>query len=82
MDYGITEQGDKQLKNINMHLIGGYNTVSNNTALRGIYFLAKKSLGQIENIHIKDNSTLIFDIRNSDNKILMIACIYAQLIFL
>ena len=62
-----------------MHLIGGYNTVSTNTALRGIYILAKKSLGQIENIHIIDNSTLIFDIRNRDNKILMIACIYGPL---
>ena len=78
MDSGIREQGHKKVKYINMHLIGGYNTVSTNTALRGIYILAKKSLGQIENIHIIDNSTLIFDIRNSDNKIPTIAGIYAH----
>ena len=60
-----------------MHLIEGYNTVRTNTAQRGIYILIKKSLGQVENINIIDNSTLIFDIRNSDNKTLRIACIYA-----
>ena len=37
----------------------------------------KNSLGQVENVNIIDNSTLIFDIRNSDNKILTVACIYA-----
>ena len=60
-----------------MHLLGQYNTISTYTALRGIYILAKKSLGNIENVEIMDNSTLIFDIKNSDNKTLTIAAIYA-----
>ena len=60
-----------------MHLLGQYNTISTYTAQRGIYILAKKSLGNIENVEIIDNSTLIFDIKNSDNKTLTIAAIYA-----
>ena len=34
-------------------------------------------MGNIENVEIIDNSTLIFDIKNSDNKTLTIAAIYA-----
>ena len=77
VDSGITDQGHKKIKHINMHLLGQYNTISTYTALRGIYILTKKSLGSIENIKILDNSTLLFDIKNSDNETLTIAAIYA-----
>ena len=60
-----------------MHLLGQYNTISTYTAQRGIYILVKKSLGNIENVETMDNSTLLFDIKNNDNKTLMIAAIYA-----
>ena len=62
LDSCITDQGQKKIKHIDMHLLGGYNTVSTNTAQRGIYILIKKSLGQVENVNIIDNSTFIFDI--------------------
>ena len=60
-----------------MHLLGQYNTISTYTAQRGIYILVKKSLGNIENVETMDNSTLLFDIKNNDNKTLTIAAIYA-----
>ena len=77
VDSGITDQGHKKIKHIKIHLLGGYNTVSTYTAQRGIYILIKKSLGQVENVNIVDNSTLIFDIRNSNNKIITLEAIYA-----
>ena len=60
-----------------MHLLGQYNTLSTYTAQRGIYILVKKNLGSIENVQPLGNSTLLFDIKNNDNKILTIAAIYA-----
>ena len=60
-----------------MHMLGQFNTISTYTAQRGIYILVKKSLGNLENVEILDNSTLLFDLKNNDNKILTIAAIYA-----
>ena len=60
-----------------MHLLGQYNTICTYTDQRGIYILVKKSLGNIENVETMDNSTLLFDIKNNDNKTLTIAAIYA-----
>ena len=70
VDSGITDQGHKKIKHVNMHMLGHFNTISTYTAQRGIYILVKKSLGKLENIEIHDNSTLLFDLKNSDNKIL------------
>ena len=60
-----------------MHMLGDFNTLSTYTAQRGIYILVKKSLGNLENVEVLDNSTLLFDLKNNDNKILTIAAIYA-----
>ena len=60
-----------------MHLLGQYNTISTYTVQGGIYILVKKSLGKIENVETMDNSTLLFYIKNNDNKTLTIAAIYA-----
>ena len=78
VDSGITDQGHKKIKHVNMHMLGDYNTISTYTAQRGIYILVKKSLGKLENVEVLDNSTLIFDKKNSDNKTLAIAAIYAS----
>ena len=58
-------------------MLGHFNTISTYRAQRGIYILVKKSLVKLENVEILDNSTLLFDLKNSDNKILIIATIYA-----
>ena len=58
-------------------MLGQFNTISTYTAQRGIYILVKKSLGNIENVETLDNSTLLFDVKNNDNKTLTIAAIYA-----
>ena len=42
VDSGITDQGHKKIKHVNMNLIAKYNTVSTYTAQRGIYILVKK----------------------------------------
>ena len=61
-----------------MHLMGNYTLHSTNTALRGIFIMIKKSLGaKMENIQQLDDSTIIFDLVNSDNKRLTIAAVYA-----
>ena len=61
-----------------MHLMGNYLIHTTNTSLRGIYIMIKKSLGaKMENIQQLDDSTLIFDLVNSDNKRLTIAAVYA-----
>ena len=77
VDSGITDQGHKKIKHVNMNLIAKYNTVSTYTAQRGIYILIKKNLGTIENVQTLGNSTIFFDIKNNDNKTLTIAAIYA-----
>ena len=61
-----------------MHLMGNYTLYSTDTALRGIFIMIKKSLGaKMENIQQLDDSTIIFDLVNSDNKRLTIAAVYA-----
>ena len=77
VDSGITDQGHKKIKHVNMHMLENFNTVSTYTAQGGIYILIKNSLGQVENVNVIDNSILIFDIKNSDNKVLTVAAIYA-----
>ena len=78
VDAGITDRGSNRIKNQSMHLMGNYLIHTTNTSLRGIYIMIKKSLGaKMENIQQLDDSTLIFDLVNSDNKRLTIAAIYA-----
>ena len=78
VDAGITDRGSNRIKNQSMHLMGNYITHTTNTSLRGIYIMIKKSLGaKMENIQQLDDSTLIFDLVNSDNKRLTIATVYA-----
>ena len=60
-----------------MHMLGHFNTISTYTAQREIYILVKESLGNLENIEVLNNSTILFDLKNNDNKILTIAAIYA-----
>merc|ERR1712055_101296 len=58
--------------------MGNYMLHTTNTSLRGIYIMIKKSLGaKMENIQQLDDSTLIFDLVNSDNNRLTIATVYA-----
>ena len=78
VDAGITDRGSNRIKNQSMHLMGNYIIHTTNTSLRGIFIMIKKSLGaKMENIQQLDDSTLIFDLVNSDNKRLTIASIYA-----
>ena len=51
-----------------MHMLGEFNTISTYTAQRGIYILVKKSLGNLENIEVLDNSTMIFDMLQSTHR--------------
>ena len=78
VDAGITDRGSNRIKNQSMHLMGNYVLHTTNTSLRGIFIMIKKSLGaKMENIQQLDDSTLIFDLVNSDNKRLTIATVYA-----